>query len=160
MCFEGAGTNPGEKTLEDKFFEYEASCLTLVPFLIALFLRYRLFYHHGPNLVLHLEPRLLNRCPFRWTWTWTRSCSSFTSASSTPSWNWRNKSAETSCGSRSASPRSTGPKSTTTSPSSEMSHFLSVTQGLPNFRNRTLGMMKFFSCVGQLQGYILANSSS
>ena len=23
MCFEGAGTNPGEKTLEDKFFEYE-----------------------------------------------------------------------------------------------------------------------------------------
>merc|ERR1739842_104416 len=53
QCFEGAGTNPGEKTLEDKFFEYEASCLTLVPFLIALFLRYRLFYHHGPNLVLH-----------------------------------------------------------------------------------------------------------
>ena len=25
MCFEGAGTNPGEKTLEDKFFEYEVS---------------------------------------------------------------------------------------------------------------------------------------
>jgi V-type H+-transporting ATPase subunit d len=23
QCFEGAGTNPGEKTLEDKFFEYE-----------------------------------------------------------------------------------------------------------------------------------------
>ncbi|TRY62112.1 hypothetical protein TCAL_04197 [Tigriopus californicus] len=23
MCFEGAGTNPGEKTLEDKFFEHE-----------------------------------------------------------------------------------------------------------------------------------------
>ena len=63
MCFEGAGTNPGEKTLEDKFFEYEASCLTLVPFLIALFLRYRLSYL--PNLVLHLEPRLLNGCPFR-----------------------------------------------------------------------------------------------
>ena len=36
MCFEGAGTNPGEKTLEDKFFEYEVSCLTLVSFLIAL----------------------------------------------------------------------------------------------------------------------------
>ena len=25
QCFEGAGTNPGEKTLEDKFFEYEVS---------------------------------------------------------------------------------------------------------------------------------------
>ena len=25
MCFDGAGTNPGEKTLEDKFFEYEAN---------------------------------------------------------------------------------------------------------------------------------------
>ena len=24
QCFDGAGTNPGEKTLEDKFFEYEA----------------------------------------------------------------------------------------------------------------------------------------
>jgi hypothetical protein len=23
QCFDGAGTNPGEKTLEDKFFEYE-----------------------------------------------------------------------------------------------------------------------------------------
>ena len=23
QCFEGAGTNPGEKTLEDKFFEEE-----------------------------------------------------------------------------------------------------------------------------------------
>ena len=23
QCFEGAGNNPGEKTLEDKFFEYE-----------------------------------------------------------------------------------------------------------------------------------------
>ena len=23
LCFEGAGTNPGDKTLEDKFFEYE-----------------------------------------------------------------------------------------------------------------------------------------
>ena len=23
QCFEGAGTNPGEKTLEDKFFEHE-----------------------------------------------------------------------------------------------------------------------------------------
>ena len=27
QCFEGAGTNPGEKTLEDKFFEYEVSFL-------------------------------------------------------------------------------------------------------------------------------------
>ena len=27
QCFEGAGTNPGEKTLEDKFFEYEVSSL-------------------------------------------------------------------------------------------------------------------------------------
>ena len=25
QCFEGAGTNPGEKTLEDKFFEYEVT---------------------------------------------------------------------------------------------------------------------------------------
>lgn len=25
MLFDGAGNNPGEKTLEDKFFEYEAS---------------------------------------------------------------------------------------------------------------------------------------
>ena len=25
QCFEGAGTNPGEKTLEDKFFEEEVS---------------------------------------------------------------------------------------------------------------------------------------
>jgi len=25
QCFDGAGTNPGEKTLEDKFFEYEVS---------------------------------------------------------------------------------------------------------------------------------------
>ena len=25
QCFEGAGTNPGEKTLEDKFFEYEVN---------------------------------------------------------------------------------------------------------------------------------------
>ena len=27
QCFEGAGTNPGEKTLEDKFFEEEVSVL-------------------------------------------------------------------------------------------------------------------------------------
>ena len=27
QCFEGAGTNPGEKTLEDKFFEEEVSML-------------------------------------------------------------------------------------------------------------------------------------
>lgn len=27
MCFEGAGTNPGEKTLEDKFFEHEVIIL-------------------------------------------------------------------------------------------------------------------------------------
>lgn len=26
--FEGAGTNPGEKTLEDKFFEHEVSNFT------------------------------------------------------------------------------------------------------------------------------------
>ena len=25
QCFEGAGTNPGEKTLEDKFFEEEVN---------------------------------------------------------------------------------------------------------------------------------------
>ena len=25
MLFEGTGTNPGDKTLEDKFFEYEVS---------------------------------------------------------------------------------------------------------------------------------------
>jgi hypothetical protein len=30
MCFEGAGTNPGEKTLEDKFFEYEVSISAVV----------------------------------------------------------------------------------------------------------------------------------
>ena len=29
MLFEGAGTNPGEKTLEDKFFEYEVSHFTM-----------------------------------------------------------------------------------------------------------------------------------
>ena len=33
MCFEGAGTNPGEKTLEDKFFEYEVGCLCWVPYI-------------------------------------------------------------------------------------------------------------------------------
>ncbi len=32
MCFDGAGTNPGEKTLEDKFFEYEVNLL-IIPFL-------------------------------------------------------------------------------------------------------------------------------
>ena len=29
QCFEGAGTNPGEKTLEDKFFEEEVSHVSL-----------------------------------------------------------------------------------------------------------------------------------
>ena len=39
QCFEGAGTNPGEKTLEDKFFEYEVSLaqcfIDLYPYLVA-----------------------------------------------------------------------------------------------------------------------------
>ena len=38
QCFEGAGTNPGEKTLEDKFFEYEVSFSSLVPYFIVIYL--------------------------------------------------------------------------------------------------------------------------
>ena len=38
QCFEGAGTNPGEKTLEDKFFEEEVnSDLTHDRLLIIIF---------------------------------------------------------------------------------------------------------------------------
>lgn len=29
MLFDGAGTNPGEKTLEDKFFEHEVNFIVV-----------------------------------------------------------------------------------------------------------------------------------
>jgi hypothetical protein len=37
MCFDGAGTNPGEKTLEDKFFEYEANFFFILYDAVFLF---------------------------------------------------------------------------------------------------------------------------
>lgn len=30
MLFDGAGTNPGEKTLEDKFFEHEVNFIVII----------------------------------------------------------------------------------------------------------------------------------
>ena len=34
MLFEGSGTNPGEKTLEDKFFEHEVRILIILGFFV------------------------------------------------------------------------------------------------------------------------------
>lgn len=60
---------------------------------------------------------LLPTC--RWSWTNWPSSTNSTSVFSTPTSSWRSRSAGTSCGSLSASPSGTAPRSTTTFPSFE-----------------------------------------
>ena len=38
MLFEGSGTNPGEKTLEDKFFEHEVRILIFLCFYLFIYI--------------------------------------------------------------------------------------------------------------------------
>lgn len=75
--------------------------------------------------------------PHRWSWTSWPSSTSSTSVFSTPTSSWRSRSAETSCGSPSASPSGTAPRSTTTFRSSKPSSHHRFLPSCPQRRPRS-----------------------
>lgn len=111
LLFEGAGSNPGDKTLEDRFFEHEVSlkrgekgdlCNSVIL---------------NQQMAQSESSFLMGKCVLcvcRWSLISWPSWISFISVFSTPMSSWRSKSAGTLCGLQSASLKGTGLRLTTT----------------------------------------------
>ena len=78
--FTGAGTNPGEKTLEDKFFEKEVGLRKVISPTVSCDMIYSTYKMPSPT-----PPSEYCICAtYRWRLMYSPSCSSFTLVSSTP----------------------------------------------------------------------------
>ena len=143
--FAGAGTNPGEKTLEDKFFEKEVSAYCALFCIACVMRKTRMRAHTQTHAHTHTHTHTCTHThthththtrthaharththththtpspTYRWRSMYVRSCSSSISVCSTHTCVSRSRRDATSCGSPSALPRDTDPRSITISPSS------------------------------------------